>query len=80
MYRIQQDVCYVHFDDARDNAYIYSPRGFYKLVLCVSLCEPVCTMCVYTVVIESINLITSPRADALARYTVERERATLHMQ
>ena len=25
---------------------IYSPRGFYKLVLCVSLCEPVCTMCV----------------------------------
>ena len=27
-----------------------------------------------TVVIESINLITSPCADALARYTVERER------
>ena len=32
-----------------------------------------------TVVIESINLITSPCADALARYTVERERATLHI-
>ena len=44
--RIKQDVCYVNFDDARDNAYIYSLRGFYKLVLCVSLCEPVCTMCV----------------------------------
>ena len=36
-------------------------------------------MYVCTVVIESINLITSPRADALARYTVERERATLHV-
>ena len=44
--RMEQDVCYVNVVDARDKAYIYSPRGFYRRVLCVSLCEPVCTMCV----------------------------------
>ena len=55
---------------------IYIAREGSTSQLCVSpyMCEPVCTTCVYTVVIESINLITSPRADALARYTVERER------
>ena len=33
-----------------------------------------------TVVIESINLITSPGADALAWYTVEREREQRYTQ
>ena len=45
--RIEQDVCYVNFVDARDNAYIYIAREGSTSEFCACLCVSQSVLCVY---------------------------------